>query len=749
MTERLRPFGLAAGAVLTLLAALAAAPAANAASSAWQTSAEAKVRLISASETVGSDRTVRLGLHFKLTDGWKTYWRTPGDAGYPAKIDWSGSSNLRSASILWPVPHRFQLFGLETFGYADEVVLPIEAVVADPSAPARLQAKVKFLVCEKTCIPHTAKLSMTLPAGGGEASQQAHLINRYRTRVPGEGASAGLDLASVRLTETGETPRLRVIAEANPPFETPDVIVEGLKQTQFAKPDVTLKDDGRRAVLRLRGELGPTAEGDLAGREIRLTVFDGARGLERTVTLNPGAGDTGSLAGWTGPGDLPLIDSDLTLAGAAGALGLALLGGLILNLMPCVLPVLSLKLLSVVELGGHQRRHVRRAFLATAGGIVFSFLVLAAGAAALKALGVAVGWGIQFQQPLFLVAMTVVLTAFSANLFGLFEVPLPARLANALGQPAASTGAAETGLTGHFATGAFATLLATPCSAPFLGTAVGFALSRGLVEIAAIFTALGLGLALPYLTVAAVPGVATRLPRPGRWMVAVRRIMGLALAGTGVWLLTVLAAETTATTALVIGGLMQDRPAGLALRRMSAGPGRHAGPVLGVAAIAGAFVTPAALPGPATPPSGSQQTTAEPSAWRPLDRDAIDRLVANGKVVFVDVTAEWCITCKVNKQVVIESAPVQTRLNRADVVRMRGDWTRPSDRITDYLTDHGRYGVPFNAVYGPGAPDGIVLPELLSKSGVTSAIAEAGGTDGQGPATADRDGDGADLASTD
>jgi suppressor for copper-sensitivity B len=731
LVRRFRQLAALAGCVAALLCALAvlgvSAPEARAAASDWTRNDQGELRLISATRGVGDDAALRLGLQFRMAEGWKIYWRSPGDAGFPPSIDWSGSDNLADAELRWPVPHRFQLFGLQTFGYGGEVVLPIDARAEDPTQPVRLNAEVNYLTCEEICVPHTVTLAMTLPPGAAQPSNQAFAIDRFRSQVPGEGAGAGLDLTRAALVADGESPVLELAVAADPALDNPDAVVEGLRGVSFGKPEVTLQDGGSRAVLRLQGSRGPSAEGPLAGKTATITVFDGKRGLERTLTLGEElSGSAGAAPGlrWTGgsvpPGEL------------LGILGLAVLGGLILNLMPCVLPVLSLKLLSVVDQGGRARRQVRASFLASAAGILFSFLVLAAGAAALKAAGLAVGWGVQFQQPLFLVALVLVLALFALNLFGAFEIRLPGRLNDAIagaGAPAQPGQQAHGGhLGGHFLTGAFATLLATPCSAPFLGTAVGFALSRGLAEILAIFLALGIGLALPYLLVAAVPGLAAALPRPGRWMIWLRRVLGLALLGTAAWLLSVLAAEDGLLAAAAVAGLTLAAMAVLALRP-TLGPGlRRAAPLAVLLLAVGAFAAPPGL-GSGAP----QRSQPAESDWRDLDRAAIDRLVADGKLVFVDVTADWCITCQVNKAAVIDADAVQQRLQRDDVVRMRGDWTRPSQRITDYLASYGRYGIPFNAVYGPGAPEGIVLPELLSRSGVLEALdrARAAGGDAQ------------------
>ncbi|MEC8775881.1 MAG: thioredoxin family protein, partial [Pseudomonadota bacterium] len=385
------------------------------------------------------------------------------------------------------------------------------------------------------------------------------------------------------------------------------------------------------------------------------------------------------------------------------------------NLMPCVLPVLSLKLLSVVAHGGQDPAHVRRGFIASAAGIVFSFLLIAGGLIAVRSAGVAIGWGIQFQQPIFLVAMTLILTLFACNLFGLFEIILPGRLGNIAGSAGDSNS-----LGGHFTTGAFATLLATPCSAPFLGTAVGFALSRGAAEILGIFFVLGIGLALPYLAVAAFPRLATQLPKPGNWMNWLRRILALALIGTAVWLVTVLAVQLGINGAVSIAAISALIVSVLALRRLPASRlGQHAVKVAFVLGLAALFVGEFS-----TPPSAPSSASA--AEWEWFDETAIARYVASEKTVFVDVTADWCLTCQVNKKLVLDTAPVADWLDESNVIRMRADWTRPNPAISTYLARFGRYGIPFNVVYGPKAPQGIALPELLTDRIVMEAAYEAG-----------------------
>lgn len=622
----------------------------------WVENEAGQVRLVAAAAAVGDGDSVRLGLQFQLRPGWKIYWRTPGDAGYPPKIDWGGSDNLKAATLSWPAPKRFVLAGLQNHGYAGEVVLPLDAALDRPGQPLALRATLDYLACAQICVPMQADLRLDLPAGEARPGPFAHLISRFAALVPGAGERHGLIVEAVEAVGEGDAARLRLRVAAAAPFDHPDLFVEPPELASFDAPRVSLSPDRTRLVIEAAVVPG-TLTAPLTAGPLTVTLVDGERSLELTATPAPGAAQAMAKDESAGGGDD---------AGLAAMLAAAVLGGLILNLMPCVLPVLSIKLLGALGHGGGQLRHIRAAFLASAAGIVVSFLALAAAAVAVKAAGAAVGWGIQFQQPWFLVVMIALLLGFALNLWGAFEIRLPAALMNV-----GAHGAHHT-LLGHFLSGAFATLLATPCSAPFLGTAIGFALARGPAEIVAIFTALGLGMAVPYLAVALWPRAAQMLPRPGAWMVRVRQAMGVALAGTALWLGAILA-----TQAGWLGG-------------------------------------------------GDKTAAPGATAWVAFDQDRLAQAVAEGKVVFVDVTADWCITCKVNKAAVLDRDPVAARLRDGSVLPMRADWTNPDDGIARYLASFGRYGIPFNAVYGPKAPKGVALPELLSADQVLAALSSAG-----------------------
>ncbi len=441
---------------------------------------------------------------------------------------------------------------------------------------------------------------------------------------------------------------------------------------------------------------------------------------EATVSLEIGA--TGAATGHPA-----FENAQAAPTGAsAGALGLfaallaALLGGLILNGMPCVLPIVSLKLFGLAQASGRSRREITAGALMTTLGILVSFWVLAAATLLARSAGQAIGWGIQFQNPLFVTFLALVLTLFSLNIWGVFEIQLPQAISNRLG------GGQSEGYSGHFFSGVFATLMATPCSAPFLGTAVGFALGQPAATIVATFTAVGVGLAAPYLLLAAVPNATRLLPKPGEWMATLRGIMGFLIAGTTVWLLYVLAAQMdSARLAFVEVGLLV-----LALFVWLQGRSRGAAPrILGRLGAVAAALFVLVLAGGASAHSGGAgggPGMERVLNWVPFDPVQAVTLADEGRLVFVDVTADWCATCKVNERLVLETEETATLFARYDVVAMQADWTNRDDGIARYLASFGRYGIPFYALYRPNqAPH--VFSELLRGSRLEEAIRSSAG----------------------
>nr|MDP9127320.1 copper resistance protein [Pseudomonadota bacterium] len=520
----------------------------------WQRDADAGARLISGVTATGDGSTVPLGLEIEMGPEWHTYWRSPGAAGLPPEIDWQSSlndtSNLQSSVMLFPAPKRYTAYGLETVGYRDHVVFPIDAVLHAPGRALSIDATLNLLVCSAICVPKSFALKLTVPAGAAAPSPEATLIKQFRDQLPGDAEKSGLVIKGVANTGAG----LSVTVESRDELTSPDIFIEDDKSISFAAPEVTLSEHGHTAVFDVKlADTLPDAV-PLAGMPLVLTVVDGEHALENHVIAPEAEVTTGPKHDNAHP--LPL----------ALAILFAIIGGFIMNLMPCVLPVLSMKILSVVSHGGRDTGLVRQSFLMTATGIVFSYMALAAMVITLKRLGLAFGWGVQFQQPLFLLFLTLLLTFFAANMWGLFEIQLPRFLADSLDS------SYHPKLAGDFATGAFATLLATPCSAPFLGTAVGFALASGPLQILTIFLALGMGMSLPYIAIATWPRVATTLPKPGLWMVRLRQLLGGALALTALWMLWVLAAQIPLGFALFVGLAMLGIVILLCLRSSSVRP---------------------------------------------------------------------------------------------------------------------------------------------------------------------------------
>ena len=633
------------------------------------------------------------GLMIELEEGWKAYWRSPGEVGLPPEIDWEGSTNLESVDMLWPAPTRFRAFGIENFGYAKQVIFPLQLRLANSDRAAELKGLVDLLICSNVCIPERFELTLPVPLGTGVDAKAATDIATWAARVPVAGPESVIAVSGASLKQD----QALVVQMTRPSgWNNPDLFPEFGAGSAFGAPDIRLTSDrpglwASIPILALSEEQ-TSLRITVVDEDVAVT-FDDVNTTD-VVPTPPYASETSQDRGQFFP-----------------SLLLSFLGGLILNLMPCVLPVLSIKFGSALRMKNRSVSQLRAGFLATAGGTVAFMWVLALAVIALQTLGYAVGWGVQFQNAYFLIALILVVGLFAANLFGVFEISLPsswmARLSGRFGR-----GYAE-----DFSTGALAAILATPCSAPLLGTAIAFALSGTTGDILAVFTAMGIGLALPYILVAAWPGFLSRLPKPGPWMISLKIVLGLLLAGTVAWLCWVLIGVTSPTlTGLVLLGLGLIV---LAARAYQVQPSN--GLLWGMTAVLGmTLAAPALLPN-----RPADVTNSIASYWVEFDRSRIAREVSQGKTVFVDVTADWCITCKANKTLVLDREPVFGALGGEGVIAMRADWTRPDATIQSYLEAHGRYAIPFNIVYGPDAPEGIILSEVLSVDAVLEALSAA------------------------
>lgn len=642
----------------------------------------AKVRLQADTRDPAQTRVL---LSLELESGWKTYWQNPGEGGIAPEIFWDAPQATQQ--WYWPVPERFDVSGISTQGYQKTVSLPI--TLAHSSSDA-LTGTLRLSTCSNVCIltdyPFTLALDGTTPEGFDFAYAQA--MSKLPQTLPD----------TVILKAGYQQNQLQLTADNPQGWQDPQVFLQRLEGAEFGKPELEVQ--GNTLIARI-----PVSDGwqgdapDIRNQQLGFVLGSGEQAWQSDARIGE-------------PLTLPQSAHSLVWL-----LGAALLGGLILNLMPCVLPVLALKLGSVLQLETRERRPVRLQFLAASAGILVSFWALALMSTLLRATQGAVGWGIQFQSVWFIGFMVVVTLLFCANLLGLFELRLPSNLNTRL----ATTGG--NGLGGHFLQGCFATLLATPCSAPFLGTAVAFALGAPLGQLWLIFTALGLGMSLPWLLIAAFPRLALWLPKPGRWMGRLRILLGLMMLGSSLWLLSLLGNHIGQFWMLILMALML---AALLLAVVW----RHGirGVTLGLALtclLGGALL----LGGAFTMEGKPQRDTVN---WQPLSEQAIQDALAQNKRVFVDVTADWCITCKANKFNVLLRDDVQKALSAHDVVALRGDWSRPSASIADFLRQRGSVAIPFNQIYGPDLQGGEILSPLLDRPTLLGTLKQAAIAPSQG-----------------
>lgn len=680
----------------------------NAANGDWVKKEQVAVRVITAGltaeDTQNHTGTILAGLQYKLAPGWKLYWRNPGDAGTATTVAWEPYGNIANINLLWPAPKREVLeleegAILQSFVYEGEVILPTHIAIKDTRRPTGgAPIELAFSVCADVCIPYNATL--TIPENSTARDHtSARLINKAMQSIPQHrhpniSLDQGVDL--VQDAQHGYFLKTTLSGITEP--ESVDILVEGINGVQFKAP-VRQENTWYTPIT-----IGPGSTGALEGQRATLTVTSSQGALEHTTVLPPATQE-----------EVPVGQNVITLM---LMILYALLGGLILNIMPCVLPVLSLKILGIVKHGGAEGRTAALGLLTTAAGIITSFLVLGIIAILVKQAGYAVGWGIQFQQPLFISLLTLLVLLFALNLLGRFEFRLPAYVGGAIVKTTERAEARHP-LIGHFATGGFAAILATPCTAPFLGIAVGFALAQGATIMMLIFLAMGIGMAAPYLLLSVFPKYITKLPAPGPWMITVKKFLAFLLVLTALWLIWVLAQQLGTISAIILALCCL-----LVKYFIEQQEGAMARTVVKSTLIIISVVLALTLPSQYAESAKRQQQRID-AIWQPFKESDIQSLVRSGRVVFVDVTADWCATCKVNKLLVLHRDPVSNRLAQRDVIAMHADITTSQPHIIRFLKKYGRSGIPFNIVYGPSTPNGTILPTLLSTERVLEAIEQA------------------------
>lgn len=656
-------------------------------------------RLIPETRAIVPGATVWIAAHFDVKPGWHIYWRDPGDSGLPTTLAWQLPAAFSAGDIAWPVPEHFAVGGIGNYGYSGsaDLLVPITAPAnLGPGAPMPVAAKAEWLACADICIPGEATLSLDLAvaAGSPPADQStAALFAAVRRKIPSPAPF------ETRFAASANGVRLIVPATALDGLDRPTATFFPYDPNALdnaAEPTQQRRDGDIELAFAKSSNPAAAIPSTLDG----VLLLKGGNSVERVfaVSANPVAAPAAGEpmpAWWT-------------------ALALAFIGGLILNLMPCVFPVLSLKVLSLADAADPSDR--RRHGFVYAAGVVVSFAVLGGILLGLRAGGAAIGWGFQLQSPLVVGILAYLLFAMGLSLSGVAE--FGAALAGAGGRFVA-----HRGLGGSFATGVLATVVATPCTAPFMGTALGFALIAAPPLALAVFVMLGLGLAAPLTLAALIPGVSRLMPRPGSWMTLLKQLLAFPLYGTVAWLIWVLLQEVGPEGALAaLFGLVC---VGFAVwvygvTSLAAPAARRLGAGLAAAGALAAIILAATI-GPAGAKAPASRPAPGGLAYEAFAPARLDALVAAHKPVFVNLTAAWCLTCLINERSTLDRHAVRQAFAVRGVVALKGDWTRQDPDITAFLQKYGRSGVPLYLLYNTQGK-AVVLPQILTEAGVLAAL---------------------------
>ena len=658
-----------------------------------------EAQLVAERSALAPGETLSVDLHLRIAPGWHIYWRNPGDSGLPTALAWKLPPGFRAGAIEWPAPHRFVVGAIGNYGYAGsaDLLVPIAAPKdLRPGGTAHLAATASWLVCAQICIPGTAQLALDLPVAAAPVAPDPAVGARFakiRERLP-LPADFAVRAEASRATLLLSLPPAAIAGIARPtaaffPFAAD--VVDAAAAIQSERRDGGLD-------LVLKRMTGPTARlpATLAG----VVVVRGDDGARRAYTI--------------AARPRPMPEAAVPPIGWAEALLLAFLGGALLNLMPCVFPILALKLLGFTI--SVHRSEERRHAIAYAAGIIVSFAALGGLLLLLRAGGAAIGWGFQLQSPIVVGVLAYLLFGLGLSLSGVadFGVGL-----GGIG----SRFADRAGLAGAFATGVLAAVVATPCTAPLMGTALGFALIAPVPLAVAIIVALGAGLAAPVVLAALVPGLARLLPRPGRWMLWFKQLLAFPLYASVAWLIWVLLQEVTPAAAfLALVGLVAVGFAVWVYGRTRTEPpvARRLGIGLAAAGMAAALAL-AAMLTPAAENAAALPSDPHGIAYQRFAPARLDALLAAHKPVFVNLTAAWCITCLFNERTTLDSPEVRRAFAARGIVALKGDWTRQDPQITAFLEKFGRSGVPLYLFYSAGGRP-TILPQILTEREILAAI---------------------------
>ncbi|MDQ6655431.1 MAG: thioredoxin family protein [Verrucomicrobiota bacterium] len=668
-----------------------------------------RAELISDGTAVVPGKTFTVGLLLRMVPHWHTYWKFPGDAGIPTELKWQLPPGWKAGEIQWPIPLKIVEQGdIEIYGYHDEVLLMQEITppASIDGAKVKLAAEASWLVCEKICIPGSRTVEIELPVAGSAAPANEEVFGRYRRALPQAWPAA--DVAEKKWSRTESELTLHVrssVLAGYPAVAFYPLPAEGVVITHPATEQTA---DGVTFHVPLE-----SADAGVQSMDGIVVFGQAPEGPERNAWQVSSASAEGAAAA------APTRDGGYRAAGQPQR-GLAMfllfgfIGGLILNLMPCVLPVISLKLFGFIQQAGKSRAKIFRSGVAFSAGIFTWFVALALVLIGLKAAGHEIAWALQFTNPYFVVGMSALVLVFALNLFGVFEITLPG---------GASTGivawASREGDAGSFLHGVFATVLATPCTAPFLGAALGFAFTQSGAIILLMFVAIAAGMSAPYLALCAHPAWLRFLPKPGAWMVHVKHFMGFLMMATLLFLIAVLGAQRGVDGVVWTSCFLLLLSVACWMYGAFNTPARSTGTRALVLVLAAALVVGSGVYfiGGKFQHTRMETAGAVEEGWRAFTPEALATELAQGHAVFVDFTAAWCVTCKFNEKTVLETAAVRAAFDERRVVKFKADWTNADPAITRMLKQFGRPGVPLYVLYPAGnSVEPIVLPELLTKN---------------------------------
>lgn len=657
-----------------------------------------KATLIADTSAVIPGKPFRVGLYLRMLPGWHTYWQYPGDVGLPIAIKWKLPSGFHVGAFQWPIPKQMTLTGdIVDYGYEGETLL-----IAEVQPPAHFTAKevvlrgdVSWLVCAKICVPGEANLSLTLPVAPNALPANAEIFGRFDRQLPAP-------CPTFPVTVSQSAGGIEITAQPGPEIN---------KLSFYPLPAANQKIGKIAEAPPSDGQKWWTIKVPTVGNVQGVLVTEAKDGSRNGYLLNRAPlRDSVDVVSTQQALSQPTMTSPLTLF--QGVL-YGFLGGLILNLMPCVFPVISLKIFGFVRQAGEKGQSIFRHGLAFAAGVFTWFFILAGVIVLLRNQGHAANWAFQFQNPTFNFIILAIVFVFALNLLGVFEIYLPGSATTGLSRLGALHG-----LSGSFFQGVFATLLATPCTAPYLGAALGFAFGQSTTVIFLIFASVALGLALPYLLLSAQTGWMRFLPRPGAWMEWLKQFMAFPLLATAIWLLMILGSQrglSAVVAALIFllclafccwlfGTFVQAGIAGWRRRLLTFVS-------LGIIVVAAFFTWP------------TRMDHTGGIAWRPYSRVAVQQALDAGKPVFVDFTADWCLTCKFNEKTAIERPAVIAAFRSQHIVAFKADWTKKNPEITEALRAFGRVGVPLYVFYPTGKPKTpVILPEILTESIVLKSL---------------------------